>query len=76
MVIDIFKLFVFLFSMLSDNIVVNVLIGIVYFEELNMIVWLCNGSIVFSNVKVEYMYISFYLLEMVNVLCKRMFMVM
>ncbi|HDZ3227336.1 TPA: EAL domain-containing protein [Vibrio cholerae] len=72
---DILKLFASPFSMPSDNIAVNVSIGIVYLEEPNMTVWLRNGSIALSNAKAEHTHISFYSPEMANASRKRMLMV-
>lgn len=72
---DILKLFSSPFSMPSDNIAVNVSIGIVYLEESNMTVWLRNGSIALSNAKAEHTHISFYSPEMANASRKRMLMI-
>ncbi|ENM5899354.1 EAL domain-containing protein [Vibrio mimicus] len=72
---NILKLFASPFSMPSDNIAVNVSIGLVYLEEPNMTVWLRNGSIALSNAKVDHAHISFYSPEMANASRKRMQMV-
>ncbi|WP_195707012.1 bifunctional diguanylate cyclase/phosphodiesterase [Vibrio metoecus] len=72
---NILKLFASPFSMPSDNIAVNVSIGIVSLEETNMTAWLRNGSIALSNAKVDRTRISLYSPEMANASRKRMQMV-